>query len=759
MSNSYTHYWVTGILTGVLLIGVGVNANIALAEDPPEPQIWTYDFGDEDGTHDSGESTTFLPSLQVDGGFSARVRVGGGEGSFELENPGNPNLGTFSQLRMTASSSTANNIFEIIEYDDASPTFYIRFTIRLIEGEDGLHEFFIGSGGNFGGNNSARPNGFSVLTWNFDSEGVTTERRTQSGSSSESGIGDSFELDQLYVVEIYGNNTSGSQSYYRDGEQHNLPSTQWSLWLNGEQVGTWDGQLDNLEEGNLIDSFRFQNRNSDDNQAQIEIDDIVYANHFPVYREITGDEGWRMLAAPTDDLDVLTLARQNQVKGIEGDEIDITGGSNLFMFDGSDEWVAPEKQEDVLESGRGFIWYLWDNAEELPSKPLPMGLVSKGDVPDDDVTVSLTSGEGNENWNLLGNPFGQDLDISDIGDWANNGGLENTTGHVWDHDDESYHLTSANGNKVAAFQGFFIENDDAESITIPEDATTDEATFYRESQDVDTRLISLKLSGTDYSSERVLTDHAANVYFTPEADYGWDMWSASKLMPLSDRYATLAFKGERDDETINLAQQSLPSDLENAFTVPLVITSTPDVSGSFSIDIESQENIPEEWEITIYNEETGESYNLKNESGEIEINADPNARLLEWNHVAVDSYVRADESSHHIDNSWTLTIDPSQATTSKPLANLPQKLTLNQNYPNPFNPVTTVSYELPEDARVELAVYDLMGRRVTTLVDEQQSAGVHEAGWDASGVASGTYMYRLTVDSRHIQTRTMTLLN
>ncbi|MDG5767304.1 zinc-dependent metalloprotease family protein [Balneolales bacterium ANBcel1] len=70
-------------------------------------------------------------------------------------------------------------------------------------------------------------------------------------------------------------------------------------------------------------------------------------------------------------------------------------------------------------------------------------------------------------------------------------------------------------------------------------------------------------------------------------------------------------------------------------------------------------------------------------------------------------------------------------------------LALHQNYPNPFNPATTIRYELPERGHVRLAVYDLLGRRVSTLVNERQDAGRHDVAFDASRLSSGVYLYRL----------------
>jgi len=72
---------------------------------------------------------------------------------------------------------------------------------------------------------------------------------------------------------------------------------------------------------------------------------------------------------------------------------------------------------------------------------------------------------------------------------------------------------------------------------------------------------------------------------------------------------------------------------------------------------------------------------------------------------------------------------------------------LHQNYPNPFNPTTTITYQVPKSGKVELSIYNLLGRKVVTLVSENQTAGQYQVKWDASpasggqGFASGIYYY------------------
>lgn len=88
---------------------------------------------------------------------------------------------------------------------------------------------------------------------------------------------------------------------------------------------------------------------------------------------------------------------------------------------------------------------------------------------------------------------------------------------------------------------------------------------------------------------------------------------------------------------------------------------------------------------------------------------------------------------------------------------IPTVFSLAQNYPNPFNPTTTMEFALPKSCRATLKVYDLLGKEVATLVDENLPVGVHKAQWNASDVASGVYFYRLQAGS-FVETKKLLLL-
>ncbi len=74
---------------------------------------------------------------------------------------------------------------------------------------------------------------------------------------------------------------------------------------------------------------------------------------------------------------------------------------------------------------------------------------------------------------------------------------------------------------------------------------------------------------------------------------------------------------------------------------------------------------------------------------------------------------------------------------------IPQNFNLSQNYPNPFNPATTFNYDLPNDGIVTIKVYDILGREMTTLVNEMKTAGYHKVQFNAADFASGAYFYQM----------------
>ena len=101
---------------------------------------------------------------------------------------------------------------------------------------------------------------------------------------------------------------------------------------------------------------------------------------------------------------------------------------------------------------------------------------------------------------------------------------------------------------------------------------------------------------------------------------------------------------------------------------------------------------------------------------------------------------------------------------------IPTEFFLSQNYPNPFNPTTSIEFSLPSQGRggqpasglagvrsVTLKIYDLLGREVAILVNENLAPGAYKSEWDGSGFPSGLYFYRLSTNG-FVQTKKLILL-
>ena len=115
-----------------------------------------------------------------------------------------------------------------------------------------------------------------------------------------------------------------------------------------------------------------------------------------------------------------------------------------------------------------------------------------------------------------------------------------------------------------------------------------------------------------------------------------------------------------------------------------------------------------------------------------------------------------------LEDAGEIVVPSSERFTLELRAVVPDTFTLHQNFPNPFNPITTLSYDLPEQAEVTLTIYDLMGREITQLVNTNQQAGFKSVQWDATdsmgrAVSAGVYLYQIQA-GEFVQTKKMVLL-
>jgi len=111
---------------------------------------------------------------------------------------------------------------------------------------------------------------------------------------------------------------------------------------------------------------------------------------------------------------------------------------------------------------------------------------------------------------------------------------------------------------------------------------------------------------------------------------------------------------------------------------------------------------------------------------------------------------------------WLIKTDSEGVVEIASTFNLPATYNIHQNYPNPFNPVTTLRYDLPENGHVNITIYDMLGRKVKTLVSTTQDAGYRTVIWNSTNdygkpVSAGIYLYQIQA-GEYISTKKMVLL-
>jgi len=97
-------------------------------------------------------------------------------------------------------------------------------------------------------------------------------------------------------------------------------------------------------------------------------------------------------------------------------------------------------------------------------------------------------------------------------------------------------------------------------------------------------------------------------------------------------------------------------------------------------------------------------------------------------------------------------------TSNDGLDDLPKEFGLSQNFPNPFNPSTTISYALPKSSDVSIDVFNILGKRVASLVNQRKTAGNHSVQFQASNLSSGLYFYTLRIGGKVLKSQKMLLI-
>jgi hypothetical protein len=465
---------------------------------------------------------------------------------------------------------------------------------------------------------------------------------------------------------------------------------------------------------------------------------------------VTGDAGWRMMAAPINNFPVTAITAQTGIQGFASDGFNrnfFTGyNGSIWTPDASDNSTA---MPTTVSSGRGFLLYFFNNSN-AGSKAIGDGLTfnAYGTEPTSDVSVAVHA-DGNR-LNLLGNPYATAITASSLTSdgsftetvlvWQDGTGTGDTGSWLASSD-----MLTLNG-KIGAWQGFILENTDATSITIPTSAKTTGGQFYRNAAD-DLTQLQFRLFEANGETP-VLHDQAAIVQFRADGTDAWDRHDLTKMASLNASSALLYFVGDRDGVSMAKTQESRPNTFTETFEIPMDVVGYG-VGGRMRIDWPIMHNLPTDVEVYLVDTHTGTEVSLRNATS---YDFDMDAAVAKRGASPVGPHEIVSGSTR-----FKLVVEPNTSTSIETGTELPEGIALEQNYPNPFNPTTRISYTMPVSGTAHLAVYDLLGREVAVLVNGPVAAGSQFVNFDASALSSGVYMYRLTAGGQTL-TRKMTLM-
>jgi hypothetical protein len=466
--------------------------------------------------------------------------------------------------------------------------------------------------------------------------------------------------------------------------------------------------------------------------------------------EINGQPGYRMLSSPINT-DFNNFLSGILTQGFTGASLTGDLQPNVLWYEesfpGTDNqrWRAPGNSTDPVVAGRGYHVFMFGEVAEDSryNDPLPYllevnGLENNGPGGEIDLNVTYTA-EADTGWNMVGNPFGAAVD------WEHPSWTKTNidpTIYVWDPNTNQYLTWNGTAGDISdgiisPFQGFWVKaSGESPELIISEDAKTFGGSFAGKAvNQPEVPLISIN---AQFSRRYQSTAHFT---FSESGSYGKDSKDAYKLLPppgISDylEIYSLTDGGER------MAINNIPRRFGSPISIPFSVNAFKDglpISDEIKLIIRNFDHIPDSWDVEIVNEITGQTYDMRQYSSIPVSMSHLKSRSGEKNHETGYEVVTRDNNSHV---KFTLKIQPGLDADG-----LPETFELKQNYPNPFNPSTTFRFELPIESSVRIDIYDMIGRRVATLVDGRLQAGSHERIWDASSFSSGVYISRMVTDN------------
>jgi len=333
------------------------------------------------------------------------------------------------------------------------------------------------------------------------------------------------------------------------------------------------------------------------------------------------------------------------------------------------------------------------------------------------IVVTLEPG-----WNQIGNPFSFPVRWSDV---LVPGGPSTIRGPYFFDGSEYTPATDV----LLPWEGYFVRNDSSVSIALsipPIDTTILGKVAFTASEDYTLR-VQAEISGTEYR------DTWNIVGFRPDAEVGYDRYDEPEPPPVTDRFRfSIVEGGEQFMKNIKPFGQA-------GQRWDFLLTSSG-LTGTVLMTFKEQGTLPEQFGLYVLDQDLGSSVQLTDRTFRVSLNGGNQVRRFR---VIIGTPEYAESQRNGI-----------------PLE--PIAFALHQNFPNPFNPQTSIGYDIEHVSRVTLTIFDLLGKKVRTLVNSEQPAGRYHVTWDGTNdqgarLSSGIYLYQLRAGA-FIHSRKLMLL-
>ncbi len=464
-------------------------------------------------------------------------------------------------------------------------------------------------------------------------------------------------------------------------------------------------------------------------------------------QEISGTAGWRLLSLPKTGGTVVDVSDDSPVQGISGGDDD-TADANFYIYDDTGSFEEPTNVSTAFGDGKGFAMYFFNNTTN-GSSTLPVTIDATGAEPTSDVVVDMYSGATGR-YTLVGNPFATNVDLSSVG---SNIAISNNA-VFWDNAAGSYTSVSKTGGLVIGpFQGYWQATGASTAGGQLTFGTSDKTTDAVDQTHFDKAAVEVEADLVFNFESSYNTEKDLKIQFRDDANFGWDLWDLTKLTPLIPNYISAGFEGELEGDNVFKSIESLPINLEEEVTLPLKYELVGEAQ-SIKMSWAGMGTLPDDLELTLHDYELNTSIDMRTNS-EYSFEAVSSEKQKVNPLSLLNGIPTQTIKLKGTTNRFGITIRPTSVSNEN--EDSPLAFTLEQNYPNPFNPSTTISYSLETAGAVNISVYNLMGQKVATLVDENKSAGQYNIRWNAANVSSGMYYYRLEANGQSI-TRKMTLI-